>query len=111
MRLAIRVLGLDLLDIEISTDEPQQDDQMRDLSRRHDQRLPDRLHAEPGRPAVGARCGPVTIVTDRVCILDKLADANERAKAIARRGYSGTASDDYRDAHSHIDWLLTRLGY
>lgn len=53
----------------------------------------------------------MTIVTDRVCILDKLADANERAKAIARRGYSGTASDDYRDAHSHIDWLLTRLGY
>ena len=49
--------------------------------------------------------------TDRARILDKLANANDRAKAIARRGYCGTASEEYGDAHSHIDWLLTRLGY
>lgn len=40
-----------------------------------------------------------------------LAAFNADAKALSRRGYCGTATLEYADAHASIDQALTALGY
>jgi hypothetical protein len=47
---------------------------------------------------------------DRADLLDLLWEFNADAKALSRRGYCGTATVEYADAHGAIDDVLTAMG-
>ena len=52
----------------------------------------------------------LTVTDERAELLDLLAEFNNDAKAIARRGLVGTLSADYRRAHDAINDTLEALG-
>ena len=47
---------------------------------------------------------------DRADLLDLLTEFNADAKALSRRGWCGTATVEYADAHQAIDDVLEALG-
>ena len=53
----------------------------------------------------------MTVTEDctRAEVIECLALLNAEAKALTRRGYTGTRSQRYADLHGHIDGLLTDL--
>ena len=48
--------------------------------------------------------------TSRAELIEALTWLNTTAKAIRRKGYTGTASDAYTRQHARIDALLDELG-
>ena len=70
------------------------------------------LRARPD-PVTGAKMTTETIVikddTTREDLVEALRHLNDTAKAMRRKGYTGTASDAYARQHARIDAILSEL--
>lgn len=70
------------------------------------------LRAQPDTAKVAAMTTNIIRVDDgttRESLIEALGYLNDTAKAIRRKGYTGTASDAYARQHARIDALLAEL--
>ena len=70
------------------------------------------LRAQPDTAKVAAMTTDIIRVDDgttRESLIEALGYLNDTAKAIRRKGYTGTASAEYTRIHARIDALLAEL--